>query len=230
MQNLPTAEVYEKFFEFMPHGKLIEEISSYLVTHIPKRGNALDLMCGPGYLLGKLNEQRPDVVYMGMDIDRGFITHAEKSYPGIVFCCADVCLWNPSERFDVVTCTGGTHHLPDELQDSFIGKISSLIKDGGFALIADPYISDYRSEQERLLAGAKLGYEYLVATIQKGAPPDIIDEAVQTLRNDVLLVEWKTSIKKRLVMLRRYFKHIEMYKTWPAHETDYGDYYFVVRN
>jgi trans-aconitate methyltransferase len=230
MQNLPSAAVYELEFTFMPWGKLITEVQAHIVSAIPNRGMLIDMFCGPGYLLGKLQEARPDVAYMGIDFDPEFIQHASKRYPRIEFLLGDAFEWETPEKFDVVTCTAGVHHLPDEQQEPFIGKLASLIAPGGFAIIADPYIEDFETPKQRLHASARFGYEYLEATIENDAPPEVIDAAVQVLRNDVLLVEWKTSVKKREAMLVRHFKHIRKHKTWPSHDSDYGDYYFIVSN
>lgn len=229
MQNLPTARVYEKEFEFMPWGKLIDQVLSYLVRNVPKNGRVLDLMCGPGYLLGKLKDRRPDLVCKGVDIDQGFIEHAQRLYPTVEFECADALRWATDDRFETIVCTAGVHHLPDDAQDQFIAAIGRLLVRRGFAVIADPYIDDYDSPRERLIAGARLGYKYLAATIANGATPDVIDAAVQVLRNDVLLIEWKTSVRRRLSTLKRHFSHVKQHKTWPLENTRYGDYYFIVR-
>ncbi len=230
MQNLPSAAVYEKEFTYMPWGKLIKRVQEHAIRRVPRRGTVLDLLCGPGYLLGQLHKKRSDISYLGVDMDPDFIQHATGLYPEIKFEVADAFTWNTSERFDAVLCTAGVHHLPDEQQEPFIAKLASLVSPGGFAIIADPYIGDWETDEERLIAAARFGYEYLDATIKSGATPDVIDAAVQCLRNDVLLIEWKTSAKRRLAMLRPHFKQILTYKTWPDHETDWGDYYFVVNN
>jgi len=213
----------------MPWGKLINKIETYLITEMPKGCRVVDLMCGPGYLLGRLDQRRSDVVYMGVDLDNGFIDHAKGLYPRICFECADVVAWSTQKKFDVVICTGGVHHLPDNLQSTFIYKISCLLNTRGVAIIADPYIDDYDSQEGRILAGARLGYEYLVATIKNGAPPDVIEAAIQVLRNDVLTLEWKTSFKKQRKVFEQYFKDVFMYKTWPAKKKGYGDCCFIVK-
>ncbi len=229
MQNLPSAEIYEKEFTYMPWGKLIHEVQDYVTTLTPTSGNVLDLLCGPGYLLGKIEEARPDIRYTGVDLEPEYIQHARSLYPRITFELADVIAWETTEQFDVIICTAGVHHLPDALQEPFIARLPSLLKKDGFVIIGDPYIGNFTSQKERLLAGAKLGYEYLSATINLDAPADVIQAAVGVLSNDVLQVEWKTSIQLRRKMLEPHFKKIEMRKTWPANESDYGDYYFILK-
>jgi 2-polyprenyl-3-methyl-5-hydroxy-6-metoxy-1,4-benzoquinol methylase len=230
MQNLPTAEIYEKEFKYMPWGILIKEVEGYISKNAPQNGTVLDMLCGPGYLLGKLQKLRSDLSYHGVDLESEFIDHAKKLYPEISFEIADAFKWNSDKQFDVVLCTAGLHHLPYDQQEPFVEKLSKLVKKDGFAIIGDPYIDDYSNEKERKVAGAKLGYEYLVTTIENGGTDDVIDAAIGVLVNDVTLVEWKSSIKKNKPVFEKYFTHVEMHKTWPKEESEYGDYYFILRN
>jgi len=239
MQNLPPAPIYELEFMYMSWGTLINEVVSVLSKALPTNARVLDLICGPGYLLGKLQESRPDVACLGVDFDQEFIAHAKAKYPLVRFELANAVTWMTSEKFDAIVCTGGVHHLCPEEQEPFIARLPSFLKVGGvnekgFAVIADPYIGDFRNERERLLACAKLGYEYLVTTIENDGPPEVIKAAVDVLSNDLFLVEWKTSVSKRLVVLRRYFSSVTAHYTWPqlAREgkVDYGDCYFLLTN
>ena len=54
--------------------------------------------------------------------------------------------------------------------------------------------------------------------------------AIDILSNDVQLVEFKASIKKNKPIFEKYFSVVEMHKTWPKKETQYGDYFFILRN
>lgn len=129
--------------------------------------------------------------------------------------------------FDVVTCTAGIHHLPDECQVTMLKRIRGLLGKRGFAIIADPHIGDYADERERLLAGAELGYHTLVYAIKHGASRAVIDAAVDVLRNDVHQIEWKISHRKQLARLRSVFGRVEARKVWPLEEAEYGDYYYI---
>jgi SAM-dependent methyltransferase len=229
MQNLPTAEVYEKEFTYMPWGRLVVEVEKFVLTNAPKGAKVLDLLCGPGYLLGKLQKQRNDIAYLGVDLETGFIEHARKLYPSINFEVADAARWESDQNYDVILCTAGLHHLPYQQQEPFIEKISKLLKPGGFAIIGDPYIDDYVNETERKLAGAKLGYEYLDVTIKNGGTDDVIKAAIDVMSNDVLLVEYKSSVKKIKPLFEKYFDIVEMHKTWPRENTGYGDYWFLLK-
>lgn len=229
MQNLPNAAVYEKEFKYMPWGILIKELQALLVEKAPKGGLVLDLLCGPGYLLSELQKARPDLSLTGVDLEPEFIRYAQGKYSSIDFIIADAFKWGSDKKYDVILCTAGLHHLPYSEQEPFIQKISGLLKEDGFAVIADPYTDDSADENERKLAGAKLGYEYLVATIKNDAPADMIQAAVQILQNDVSLIEYKSSVKKIEPFFKKHFPSVEVHKTWPNTKSDYGDYYFVLK-
>src|SRR3989338_1383835 len=229
MQNLPSAEVYEKEVKYMPWGILIAEIENLVSIKVPQGGAVLDLLCGTGNLLWKLQNLREDLHYFGVDQEFEYIEFARNKYRKINFDVANALEWRSNQRFDTVLVTGGLHHIPYGKQRDLIGKVSNLIKDNGFAIIADPYISDYSNEQERKIAAAQLGYEYLTATIQNGATDNVTKATADLIANDILLVEYKTSIKRIRPFFEEHFSSIEMHKTWPNEETKYGDYYFVLR-
>jgi len=193
MQNLPTAETYAKEVLYMPWGILTKQVIDFVVKNVPENGTVLDLLCGTGNLLGDLQKQRPDISYTGADLEQEFIKYANEQYPGIEFIKADAFKWTSAMKNDAVLVTGGLHHLPYEKQEAFIKK------DKGFAIIADPYIDDYSSETERRVAAAKLGYEYLLATMKNGASDDVLLATAGLIGNDVVMVEFKNSIKKVIV-------------------------------
>ncbi|MBI1833485.1 MAG: class I SAM-dependent methyltransferase [Candidatus Andersenbacteria bacterium] len=230
MQNLPTAEIYEKEFRYFPWGILVKQIEDIVLTKAPSDGTVLDLMCGTGYSLAELHKKRIDLVLTGVDLEPEFIQYAKAHYRGIDFVVADAFEWQPPGKYNVVLCMAGVHHLQYEKQEPFIKKISKLITDDGLAIVADPYIDDYKDEGERKIASAKLGYEYLIATIQNDAPEEIVEAAIGISRNDVLGIEYKSSLKRMKLVFEKYFATADLHKTWPNHDSEYGDYYFVLRN
>ena len=230
MQNLPTAEVYQEEVKYMPWGTLILEIIDFVVKNIPQNGSVLDLLCGTGYLVGEIQKRRPDIQYIGIDLEKEFINYARELYPKIDFQVHDAFTWKTNQKFDGVLCTGGLHHLSYDKQKKFVYKISSLVKNSGFTIVADPYIDDYESEKDRKLAATKLGYEYLVATINNGATDEVIRAAESLILNDIFLIEFKNSIVKTEPYFKEYFSVVDKHKTWPQEDTEYGDYYFILKN
>lgn len=230
MKELPKAETYEEGLEYWPYRTSLETVLTYIQEHAPQGGALVDVMCGPGYLLGKIAERRPDLRLTGMDIDERYIEHGKKSYPGATFEKGDVRTWQPKERFDVALCTGSVHHVPYEEQEAAIRNIASLAKPGGLVIISDCYVDDYANETERKLAAAKLGYEYLKATIENGASDRVAEWTVDILWNDVLKHEFKSSYEKRLPLLEKSFSKVETLRTWPSQTPPgYGDYIHICR-
>lgn len=158
----------------------------------------------PGYLLGQIAAQRKDLTLLGVDSDERYIDHSREKYPGINFEVGDILLWKPKEPFDVVICTGSLHHIPYEKQEEAVERMASMVKPSGFCIISDCHIDDYSDEKERKIAAAKLGYEYLRETINNGAPEDVVAATIDILHNDVMMDEFKTSLKKRLPIYKKY--------------------------
>lgn len=229
MRELPKSEVYEQEFRYMSWGIAVKKVLETVENNSPKNASVLDLMCGPGYLLGELSKKRKDLLLEGIDNGEEFIQHAQQKYPEIPFHVQDVLSWNPEKKYDVIVCTAGIHHLPYEHQEPFLKSISQHLNPNGFAVFADPFIDDYSNEMERKQGAAKLGYEYLLTTINNDAPIDVISAALDVLHNDVMKFEYKTSVKKLEKILKGLFSEVEINKTWPDEESWYGDYYSICK-
>ncbi|MDB4992429.1 MAG: class SAM-dependent methyltransferase [Parcubacteria group bacterium] len=228
MKELPEAETYEEGLEYWPYKTSLLTVIEYICEHAPQNGKLLDVMCGPGYLFGKIKEKRPDLSLYGVDIDERYIEHGNKTYSGVHFEQGDVLTWRPEEKFDVVVCTGSVHHIPYELQEQAIANIASMASPAGLVIISDCYVDDYSDETERKQAAAKLGYEYIRETIANGGSERVISWTIDILSNDVLMHEFKPSYEKRLPLLEKCFGKVTTIKTWPnANPPGYGDYIHI---
>lgn len=229
MISLPGPETYEREYEFMPWGSLIQEILGWVVKNIPPQSRVLDLMCGPAYLLGLLAKARPDLVLTGLDIDQRYIDFARGKYPSVHLIQADILQWKPDCTYNFVLCTGGLHHISFDRQVLLLNLIAQCLERAGVCILADPFIEPYASEKERRLAATHLGCEYLKAVIEKEAPDIIAMSALMILHRDVLLIgEYKTCLENFLEIARPLFEQIEVHKTWPAAVSEYGDYYMIM--
>lgn len=229
MQNLPKASVYDQEAKYMPWGLLVKEVVERLSDELPQGAQVVDLMCGTGGLLSFLHARRPDLSCLGVDLDYGFIRFAKKNYKGIGFLNMDVFLFQGRGEYDAVLCTGGLHHVPWGRQDQLIEKFRSLVLPTGFALVADPYIADYKNERERMEAAAVLGHEYFLATLRNGAPEEVLEATLKLIPNDVFGVEFKTTLGLIRPKFRKHFSQIECCRTWPQSYSRYGDHYFICR-
>jgi len=221
---MPDSEVYVQGLQFWPYVKSWNYVLDYVSRNLPKGSSLMDLMCGPGYLLGKIASVRGDLKLKGLDIDERYIRFARESHPGIDFELGDVISWDPAEKYNAVICTGALHHVPYEHQEGVIGRMASGAKPGGFVLISDCYVDDYCDEAGRRLAAAKLGYEYLRETIWKGAPEPVVKVTTEILIDDILMNEFKTSMVRRLPVFNKLFVVVETLKVWPDFDSGYGDY------
>ncbi len=230
MKELPESKIYEQELIYMPYRESLKRVLNAICSQAPINGSLLDLMCGPGYLLGQIAKQRKDLLLYGVDSNKRYIDHSKQKYPGINFEIGDILSWESKQLFDVVVCTGSLHHILYEKQAQAVEKMTSMLKSDGFCIISDCHIDDYSDENERKLAAAKLGYEYLIETIKNGAPKEVIVATIDILHNDVMMNEFKTSLKKRLTVYKNNFSKVELFKTWPDADSQYGDYYVICRN
>jgi len=229
MKGLADSKIYEQELKYWPYKYSIKKVIDYICKNVPSNGTLIDLMCGPGYLLGQIASRRKDLVLKGLDIDKRYINYARKKYPQINFQLGNILSWKQKEYFDAVICTGSLHHIPYDKQEKVVKKMASLVKPDGFVIISDSYLDKYSNERQRKLAAAKLGYEYLKQTIKNKAPQPAVESTVDILWNDVLMKEFKTSLKRRLPIFEKYFSNVKTLKTWPKLQSEYGDYISICK-
>lgn len=225
----PAPEIYHSEYNFIPYKDSMRSVRGLVRSNAPQDGNVLDLMCGTGFLLQCIKVDRPDLSLTGMDIDSAYLAHARAENFDIRFERGDVRTWFPSQLQDVVLCTGALHHVPYEQQEWVIQSMSRMVKPGGFCVLSDCYIDDFLTEAERRCAAAQLGNAYLEYALKKNAPHDVVSALIDILRDDVLGIEFKTSLEKRVPVLEKYFRAVETKKTWPASSHGFGDYHHILR-
>ncbi len=231
MKPQTHPELYERNLQYWPYHKSLAKVVEIVCEEAPQNGTVMDLMCGPGYLLGQLSQRRSDLILHGEDIDSTYLEYARRKYPQASFEVRDVLNWRHGVKFDVVMCTGALHHIPYERQEDVIRRMAFMTKLNGFSILSDCYLRDYSTEKSRKFAAAKLGYEYLHATILADAPDEVIQETADLNGNDVLGREFKTSFIKRNKITRFYFKERRSYQTWPERAGAFsaGDHIDVLR-
>lgn len=229
MRPLPDPEVYEKELKYFPWGKLIKKVVEQVTNHAPRNGTMLDLMCGPGMLLGQIQKVRRDLLLTGIDFDSRYIRHAKQNFSEIQFLTADVRTWVPKEKVDVIVCTGALHHLSFEEQPKFIHRVSQWITPQGFVIIADPFIGNFESEFQRKQNVAKLGCAYLLVTLKRNPPDAIISAAIDILSNDLFGSEFKNSLKNLRRMFRKHFLSVSERFMWSPHKPCYGEVIFTLK-
>lgn len=234
MNELPEAEVYNAGLRYWPYRQSLGYVMTRFLKLASHGAQVLDMMCGPGFLLSEIATARPDLVLTGVDLDERYVAHGRQLCPSADFQVGDILTWRPANQFDMVLCTGAVHHIPYDKQPDAIRQLAVLTRPGGHAIISDCYIDYYMGEMSRKLGAAKLGYEYLIATIRNGAPDKVIQWTVDIMANDVQKFEYKDYLGNRLPVLEKYFGEVKTHKTWPTtgldwpnKEPDYGDYVHV---
>ena len=101
--------------------------------------------------------------------------------------------------------------------------------DKDIKIVSIPFISDYSNEEERKLKAVEHGSEYIKATIETNPKKDVLNASINIMRNDVLGLEYKTSLKKLKPIYEKCFSEITITKTWPDKETEYGDYIILAK-
>lgn len=229
MVKFPISKVYEALSIYSPWHLTLNNVLNFIKQQSQADLRVLDFMCGTGFLLNKIKAERPNWELYGIDNNKEFISYAKKNYPNINFSVEDVLDMKGNSDFDIIICAGGTHHLQEQKKRFFLNLIKNSLTPDGVAIIADPFIADFTNESERKLFAAQLGYEYLLYSINRQANTEVLKECIQIMENDMLYLEYKTSIYKFKSILGNVFKDIKVEKSWPASNSEFGDYYFICR-
>ena len=233
MTKFPPPEIYESFYRITSWGLLMQKLIELITDNAPKNANVLDLMCGTGYFLNNISKKRNDLHCEGVDLNSEFIEYAQAKKieyeSSAAFKIGNVLKWESDKKYDIIVCSGGTHHLRGENKNIFFNKIIGHLDEKGTAIIADPYIADYTDEMERKLASAELGYEYIKYAIKRHASDKELEAVINILYNDIFDYEHKTSINKILKIVRQHFNSIDTTKVWGMDNIEMGDYYLVCK-
>ena len=106
------CKVYNEFgWNYYPEA-FGEQLLRWLEQHRVSVCTALDLACGTGVLCRILKEA--GIGSRGMDFSSGMIDIARAESPDIPYDVADMTVYRPDQKFDLVTCTGdAVNHIPD---------------------------------------------------------------------------------------------------------------------
>ena len=228
--SLPAPEIYEKEYEYWPWGTLLRYAAQWVAAHAPNNAVVLDYMCGTGYLLNEIAADRPDLCFYGCSITPAFIAYANRRYPHLHIIREDALCYRPPQRPDIVLCTAGLHHLPLDLQPTFIRKVASELPTGRYFLLGEELIREHSDKTSRALAALEMSNALIACSLQLGAPRPVIEAAFQMLHNDVFLDgEYKRARSQVLAMLEPYFEIEHLEQTWPKDSDAYGDFLFICK-
>lgn len=129
------ADTYDETFD----GRFTRVFKDMLTarTVLKENDRVLDVACGNGELLARLNEKCP-IRGTGLDISEEMVKVAMKRHPGfeyIVSSCAPMQFADGT--FDAITVSASFHHFPDP--GLFAREAYRVLKAGGSLYIAEPY-------------------------------------------------------------------------------------------
>ncbi len=117
MSNLKSNfwfyNLWSSTYDFLPFQWLMKSFHNPVLKEIKNSsGKLLDISCGTGQLLKKINEKYPDLNIQGLDYSPGMLKQARKNLKKeIILMQGDVHkLPYPNESFDYVISTEAFHH------------------------------------------------------------------------------------------------------------------------
>jgi SAM-dependent methyltransferase len=228
---MPPPDIYELEYAHWPWGVVLESVAKWTSRHAPKGGCVLDYLCGTGYLLNLIKNERPDVDCRGCSLDASYIDYGQERYAEIRLNCEDALRYKPGRRPDIILCTAGFHHLDYQRQLSLARKLAGEVAPNGYVVVAEEVIRDHRTESQRRDAVTELWCavrKYVAAT----NPPRSISAAVEaTFSNDLAQRgEYKVGRRAFQEVLESGFLIEDVRQIWPAGEEAFGDFVFICRS
>lgn len=152
-QKKYTDTFVDPSFHFHKQYKGQEKTFEFISRHIPQPGGLLDIGCGNGSLLLIARDHGWKVT--GMELSNFYANELGRRY-GIKVITANFLDYFPSpeEKYDLVTLRHVLEHLPDPI--SAMQRISSLLREGGIALLEFPNIDGAEARFRRFLAKTRL--------------------------------------------------------------------------
>ena len=136
------CRVYNEFgWNYYPEA-FGEQLLQWLKENNVTVHSSLDLACGTGVLCEVLHAQ--GIEAWGMDFSEGMIAIARERNPHIHYDVADMTLYRPNQKFDLVTCTGDSLNHIMELSDveKIFQNVHAYLNEGGY------FIFDILNENE----------------------------------------------------------------------------------
>lgn len=113
----------------------------------------LDLGCGIGNSVRLFKGSD----YTGIDINRGYISFASRSYPGRNFIAGDAIRLEWGEGFDIILVNSFLHHLDNGQALKILEKSSNALRPEGRVIVQEPLLPRNREWFCRLMASLDRG-------------------------------------------------------------------------
>ncbi len=155
-------DVYHRIVadDLMEHAGLFTALDQRLQQFLEGWGTApltmADLACGDLTTLAPLLRRLPLDRFTGVDASASVLALARERLAEMVFPCDwvldDLLRWSgqPGERFALVTCLYGLHHLADADKRRFLASVPQRLEPGGLLVIADIFREPGESRRDYL--------------------------------------------------------------------------------
>jgi SAM-dependent methyltransferase len=152
----------------------------------PRPGDRiLDIGCGPADFVPLL----PEVDYLGVDHNPGYIEQARSRYGGGArFLRADVCAEGSGIEgaFDIILAIGLLHHLDDSQTAALMAAASRRVKPGGRMVTIDPALTTPQHWMARFIIRNDRGQHVRPATEYERLARAAFSNVVAEVRTDLL--------------------------------------------
>lgn len=117
-----------------------------VLAGLPRHGEALDVACGPGLLLGEFARRRPGIAFTGLDLSPAMLALAQRhlddeQISNVRLIEGDMARLPEifgERRFDAITWTFGLNYCPTPEQAlATINAMADLLKPGGAFFLVD---------------------------------------------------------------------------------------------
>lgn len=103
------------------------------LKYVKNQGSALDVGCGcEGRFIRILLARNFDCT--GLDISRQMLSLLASQLPQMHLIAADICTWEATRKFDLITAWDSIFHLPLESHGPVISKLCGALNPGGVLL------------------------------------------------------------------------------------------------
>ncbi len=109
-----------------------------LIRRIPltEIRSAVDIGCGPGNSTEVIVNRYPGARVLGLDNSPDMLAKARARLPGVRFEEADIAVWNPDERYDLIFANAVLQWLPDHPR--LLARLASSLEAGGCLAVQMP--------------------------------------------------------------------------------------------
>jgi cyclopropane fatty-acyl-phospholipid synthase-like methyltransferase len=156
----------------------------------PSAGQTLlDVGCGPADILGVL----PDIEYIGVDADAGYLERAERQFKGRGrFYRGDIYTLDAiaDRQFDAILAVGLLHHLNDAEVETLFGFAVSKLARGGRMVTIDPCFTDQQGPLERTLIRSDRGKNVRRPHEYRALAATFFERVEMNLRRDLLRIPY----------------------------------------